>query len=167
MKKIMVLVLGTFISLGVFAKDDDCDMNVDMADSLDFHKMHVDCADDPVTIYDPESTGSFLSGKPKAVTTYAEPEKVAAEELTSEQATQSAAKPVSGNIKEEVAQQDNSGVVFNIREPFTLTGGPHSAINGLFVQMGSYCPQGWTKDKEWVEPSTTGYFLHYQFQCAE
>ncbi|GAA5317869.1 MAG: hypothetical protein AseanaTS_30770 [Candidatus Pelagadaptatus aseana] len=167
MKKLLLCVLVAMYSVTGFAKDESCEENVDMADSLDFSKLHVECADDPVTLYDPQSRGAFLSKK-KTVTTY---DKAAAAEKGAVSSVEAGeTKTVSGTQEQvvaEVAELDNAGVIFNIREPFTITGGPQSALNGLFVQMAQYCPKGWTKHEEWVEPSDSGFFLHYQFQCAK
>lgn len=155
------------VSLPVVA-DDDCEAVVDMADSLDFHKMHVECSEDPVTIYDAKSKGSFLSKKKTAVTTYEKAGEGTANTTATVQAQDNTAAPT--KLDEEAsypAGADNAGVVFNIREPFSVSAGPHPAINGLYVQMAAYCPQGWKKLEEWVAPAETGYFLHYQFQCAQ
>jgi hypothetical protein len=181
MSKWLVLSLSVLLSWQVMAKDDDCGDNVDMADSLDFQKMHVDCADDPISLYDPESVGGFLSGNKKAVTVYektdrapviapvAKPKKATMSvfDMTDELTTSSVKSR--SDIVQEIVEQDNAGVVFNIREPFIITAGPQSAISGLFVQMAQYCPVGWDKLKEWVAPaqSQAGYYLHYQFQCAK
>lgn len=164
MKKLLLCVLVALYSVTGFAKDESCEENVDMADSLDFSKLHVECADDPVTLYDPKSKGSFLSGK-KTVTAYDKPaaKNAGAAKAVATQSVVGTQEPVDT----EIAEMDNAGVIFNIREPFTITGGPQSALNGLFVQMAQYCPKGWSKNQEWVEPSESGYFLHYQFQCAK
>lgn len=167
MKKLMVAALA-LCSMSSWADNKACEDSVDMADSLDFQKMHVECADDPVTLYDPESKGKFLSTK-KTVTTY---EKKGSQKQVVKAAGKAVAQTAGvaqtqTEIAHEIAAQDNAGVIFNIREPFTITGGPQSALNGLFVQMAQYCEKGWTKEKEWVEPAESGYYLHYQFRCAE
>lgn len=173
MRKVVLAAICCLITAPIWAEE--CEDAVDLADSLDFHKMHVECDDDPVVLYDSKSKGSLFSRESKAVDTYADAP-----------ATEKAGKPVAQKpvveqnlaISQSLAPtqrpastvsqvQDNAGVVFNIREPFTLTGGPQSALNGLFAQMSRYCPQGWEKLKEWAEPNQGGYFLHYQFQCAE
>lgn len=170
MKKVMLLMLAVAMSAPVFSEE--CEEAVDMADSLEFHKMHVECNDDPVVLYDPKSKSSFFKKKSQAVDTYGES---AQKQTVDSQAlqlgmvnqpvvTQAVSTGESISVAEEIT---NAGVVFNIREPFTITGGPQSALNGLFVQMASYCPAGWEKLKEWSKPSQAGYYLHYQFQCAE
>jgi len=170
MKKIMFVLLAVGITPLAFSEE--CEDAVDMADSLEFHKMHVECNDDPVVLYDPKSKSSFFKKKSAAVDTYAESEQKSVIKDKEVQAD-IASKPVSRNTvaahKSVTATEetDNAGVVFNIREPFTITGGPQSALNGLFVQMANYCPAGWEKLKEWSVPSQGGYYLHYQFQCAE
>lgn len=163
MKKLIVAMLA-LCSMASWADSKECEDNVDMADSLDFQKMHVECADDPVTLYDPKSKQKFMTGK-KTVTTY---EKNAPKKSVEVKMQNVGSTAISkSEIQQDVAAQDNAGVIFNIREPFTITGGPQSALNGLFVQMAQYCEQGWTKEKEWVEPAESGYYLHYQFRCAE
>jgi hypothetical protein len=178
MKKLAVLMIGLALTHSVFAKE-ECEPNVDLADSLDFEALHIDCADDPVSIYDPESVGGFLSGKKRAVTVYEETKSAPVMRSADDPKIQTmsvfdmtdtiTSTPVKSktDIERDIASQDNAGVVFNIREPFTITGGPQSAINGLFVQMAQYCPVGWAKLKEWAEPAQAGYYLHYQFQCAK
>lgn len=178
MKRLAVLMIGLALTNSVFAKE-ECEPNVDLADSLDFEALHIDCADDPVSIYDPESVGGFLSGKKRAVTVYEETKSAPVIKSADETKIQTmsvfdmtdtiTSTPVKSktDIEREIASQDNAGVVFNIRESFTITGGPQSALNGLFVQMAQYCPVGWSKLKEWVEPAQAGYYLHYQFQCAK
>jgi len=172
MNKLLFVLLATLVAFPAFAEE--CEEAVDMADSLDFHKMHVECNEDPVVLYDPKSKSSFFKKKSQAVDTYADKaeEKQGAKVATSQVAFVS--EPVT--TKEIVSSRstiadgtaaDNSGVIFNIREPFTITGGPQSALNGLYVQMANYCPAGWEKLKEWSEPNQSGYYLHYQFQCAE
>ncbi|MYM61997.1 hypothetical protein [Pseudomaricurvus sp. HS19] len=126
-----------------------------MADSLNFHKMHVDCSDEAVDTYEPGLIDKLL-GKEKGVDTY--------DGDTNDSSTAAANVPVSAV---DASQDDSAGITFNIREPFTATGGPQSALNGLFAQMIHYCPKGWEKKKEWAEPSEGGYFLYYQFRCAE
>lgn len=172
MKKLLVLCLSTCLSSVAFADKDACEDTVDMADSLDFSKLHVECSDDPVTIYDPKSKGSFLTKSGKAVTTYdkktqTKASAVATQSVTSAAVSATAPAQTKTEIQQDVADLNNAGVLFNIREPFTITGGPQSALNGLFVQMAQYCEQGWSKEKEWVEPAESGYYLHYQFRCAE
>ncbi len=175
MKKIVSMIALTVLSCGVVAAPDGCDDAVDMADDLDFAKMHVECAEEPVTLYDPKSKASFLSKRKPVVTAYADPAttvtapvKTGAAEIIESNAGQ-AESTLEQNAK--VLVQDNAahnaGVTFNIREPFTITGGPQSALNGLYVQMANYCPAGWEKLKEWSEPNQGGYYLHYQFQCAQ
>ena len=167
MKKLMVVALATY-SMASWAGKQGCEDAVDMADSLDFGKMHVECADDPITLYDPKSKGKFLPSK-KAVTTYGEKQ---ADNSSVSKPSRVVTQPLAGNpekteVQQELADKENVGVLFNIREPFTITGAPQSALNGLFVQMAQYCEQGWRKEKEWVEPAESGCHLHYQFRCAE
>ena len=69
--------------------------------------------------------------------------------------------------EEAIANGHNPGVVFNIREAFTIKYGPNTALNSLFAQMSAYCNQGWSKLDEWVEPNERDYYLHYKFQCAK
>lgn len=167
MKKLLVGLLAVVLAPSAFSEE--CEEAVDMADSLDFHKMHIECNDDPVVLYDPKSKSSFFNKKPQAVDTYGEAAKAApasAKPASNEMTTE----PVAAStavVPQEAVEGDNAGVVFNIREPFTITGGPQSALNGLFVQMANYCPSGWEKIKEWSVPNGSGYYLHYQFQCAE
>jgi len=163
MKHLLLASVCLFTSALVQAQS-KCDDTVDMADSLDFHAMHVECTQDPVTLYDPESKSNFLSKKSKVVTAYAD-QAQASGELTP---TTKAAAVMSARVASvtEVAQS-NAGVTFNIREAFTLTGGPQSALNGLYVQMARYCPAGWSKKQEWVVAADAGYLLHYQFTCSE
>lgn len=159
MKKIACLILMSSLSLAVVA-DDECGAMVDMADSYDFHKMHIECAKDPIVIYDPSSKEGLLHGKKKAVTTYEQP--VSNGELSSAAVTTTGTDSIAV-----VDKNANAGQVFNIRELFVRANGPQSAINGLFGQMLTYCPNGFEKLKEWVVPAPKEYYLHYQFQCAE
>lgn len=162
------LMVAVCLSASAFLHaETECEDTVDMADSLDFHAMHVECAKDPVTLYDPESKSSFLSKNSKVVTAYAEqvnPTSFVNTAALKGSRARLVDQPVGSSNVVEAA--DNAGMTFNIREPFTLTGGPQSALNGLYVQMAQYCPAGWSKNKEWVEPAQVGYFLHYQFACA-
>lgn len=174
MRKLIVSLAALTLTSQVWANDPCEEDAVDMADSLDFHSLHVECAKDPVILYDPKSKSTFLSKKRKTVTTYGEDSNVA-KTVTVEGKTangltqQTLSVPASAGAETTTLEdiQNNAGVVFNIREPFTITGGPQSALNGLYVQMAQYCPKGWTKNEEWVEPAGAGYFLHYQFTCAE
>lgn len=174
MKKVLAGLLAVILAPAVWAEE--CEEAVDMADSLDFHKMHIECNEDPVVLYDPKSKSSFFKKKAQPVDTYGDAAKATAassqpiktqaigQQMTTEPvATASVKTPT----PEPTIDASNAGVVFNIREPFTLTGGPQSALNGLFVQMANYCPAGWEKIKEWSVPNGAGYYLHYQFQCAE
>lgn len=161
MRNLVLLISCCLVVVSTWAQE--CDDAVDLADSLDFHKMHVECDDDEVEIYNSKSKSFSLSQKRKVVDTYGEktqqqPALITVPEETDSGATQPA-------IAEQKAV-NNAGVRFNIREAFSMTDGPHSAINNLFQQMGSYCPQGWEKLKEWVEPAESHLYLHYQFQCA-
>ncbi len=173
MKQLVCAAFAVLMVQATFAQE--CEEAVDMADSLDFHKMHVECNEDPVVLYDPKSKSSFFNKKPQAVDTYAEKARESqlsstGSALESAPVSVSTSRPSSGAVSTEVLSsdaEDNAGVVFNIREPFTITGGPQSALNGLFTQMASYCPAGWEKLKEWSVPNHDGYYLHYQFQCAE
>lgn len=175
MRKFLLPLAATLFVSQVWAADPCEEDAVDMADSLDFHTLHVECANDPVTLYDPQSKSNFFSKKKKAVTTYADTAKavpataVVNSSMANGLTQQNISAPVSAAAEPTTLEsiENNAGVVFNIREPFTLTGGPQSALNGLYVQMAHYCPKGWTKNEEWVEPAQAGYFLHYQFQCAE
>ncbi|MBR9912401.1 MAG: hypothetical protein GYB33_18835 [Gammaproteobacteria bacterium] len=147
---------------------EECESQVDMADSLNFHKMHIECSDDAVILYDPKPSPEDKNG----VKTYQrDPAAAAADAARGDGPVASAATVATGVAatapKKGALDQDNAGVIFNIREPFTLTGGPHSAITGLFAQMTHYCPGGWSKLKEWAEPDQNGYYLHYQFRCAD
>lgn len=167
MKNALTAAALLALSLDVVAAKEECEDAVDLADSLDFQAMHIDCSDDPVTVYDPKSGASFLPNK-KVVNAYESPS--TKNHTEANQKGIAVVKPGVDAVKTEAAtdkKSDNAGVTFNIREPFTITGGPQSALNGLYVQMAQYCSQGWTKNKEWVEPAPTGYYLHYQFQCAE
>lgn len=49
----------------------------------------------------------------------------------------------------------------------SLASGTATALDDLFGQMASYCPKGWRKLDEWVEPEAAGpgYFLHYKVKC--
>ena len=144
------------VALSVQAdKQIECIDDVDMADSLDFHAMHVECSNDPVVVYDPKSSGKLF--KSKAVKTYDDAEDKALDSVSEPEV----------QVTESAVAQNNAGKTFIIREPFSATSGPVSAINGLFAQMISYCPSGWEKSREWVEKGTDSYFLHYQFQCFE
>lgn len=171
MKKMAWVLFGLLAAPSLFAEE--CEEAVDMADSLDFHKMHVECNDDPVVLYDPKSKSSFFKKKPQAVDTYNNPAQVEVADTqgspveTKAPVVSSTSAVMSEAAIDSVQDDDNAGVVFNIREPFTITGGPQSALNGLFVQMANYCPSGWEKLKEWSIPNQGGYYLHYQFQCAE
>lgn len=171
MKKIAWVLLAVVAAPSLFAEE--CEEAVDMADSLEFHKMHVECNEDPVILYDPKSKSSFFKKKPQAVDTYKKPGQAkdadtqASPVETKVSVAAGASTVMSEAAIESVQDNDNAGVVFNIREPFTITGGPQSALNGLFVQMANYCPSGWEKLKEWSVPNQGGYYLHYQFQCAE
>ena len=177
MRTMFAAAICCLIAAPVWAEE--CEDAVDLADSLEFHKMHVECDDDPVVIYDSNSKTSFFSRKEKAVNTYdktseveplpARPAKTAAVAKVTEQnlAAPQRLVPASASTAPVPQAETNAGVVFNAREPFTLTGGPQSALNGLYAQMVHYCPQGWEKLKEWAEPNAGGYFLHYQFQCSE
>ncbi len=158
MKRFLFIALTVVASFSALAEKQGCEDDVDLADSLDFYAMHIECADDPVTLYDPKSKAGFMT-KGKVVSTY---EKAASKKLE-----QAAVKSVNTNTAEvKAVAVNNAGMLFNIREPFTITGGPQSALNGLYVQMVQYCPAGWSKEQEWVEPAESGYFLHYQFRCA-
>jgi len=163
MKHLLIATVCLFAS-GLLNAETDCEDAVDMADSLDFHAMHVECSKDPVTLYDPESKSNFFGKTGKVVTAYADQVKTPAA-LTSTAKAATAMSADAASVAE--VAQSNAGVTFNIREPFTLTGGPQSALNGLYVQMAQYCSAGWSKKKEWVVAAETGYLLHYQFTCAE
>lgn len=163
MKHLLVAVMGLLLSASLHAET-ECEDAVDMADSLDFHSMHVECNDEPVTLYDPKSKSNFLSKKGKVITAYTDGEAV----TRKLPAVAKSAEPLNTSYGAGLeAEPSNAGVTFNIREPFTLTGGPQSALSGLYVQMAQYCSRGWSKEKEWVVSADTGYLLHYQFTCAE
>lgn len=198
MKKITWIALALagslqLVSASLFAASDECAPDVDMADSLDFSKLHIECDDNPDIVYDPKE-GTKLFGKhAKAIDTYADDDadkpsieptqqlayressktSVPQQDLSTAKkvAKARAATPrssVSGSAgATSAAEPDNAGLAFNIREPFTTTGGPESALKGLYVQMAHYCPNGWEKLKEWSVPNQSGYYLHYQFQCAK
>lgn len=167
MKRLIMTAMCLSVSMSLYAET-ECEDAVDMADSLDFHAMHVDCSKDPITLYDKGSKASVFSTKSKAVTAYdaSQPQVTVVKKVTHANAIDAPQnKPMA--IPQQAVIKDNAGITFNIREPFTLTGGPQSALNGLYVQMAKYCPDGWTKNQEWVKPAQVGYFLHYQFVCAE
>lgn len=174
MKYRLYMTVALLLSAQAFAEP-KCEEDVDMADSLDFSRTHIECANDPVTVYDPDSKSSFFGKKEEVVTAYATPVKAdgstkagaSAAQVIEQQTIGDTKIPASDSASAVASQSSNAGVVFNIREPFTVTGGPQSALNGLFVQMAGYCPSGWEKLKEWSVPNQSGYYLHYQFQCAE
>ncbi len=164
MKNLLVLFALALLSGAVWAADKECGQDVDMADSLKFHELHVDCEEEAVDAYEPGILDKLM-GKTKAVETYSGEQK-------SGEKSAAAAAAVTASKAEAVAtpaagEEQYAGVTFNIREPFTATGGPQSALNGLFAQMIHYCPKGWEKKKEWAEAVGAGYFLYYQFRCAE
>jgi hypothetical protein len=164
--KHFLLVCVCVLTSAALQAETECEDAVDMADSLDFHAMHVECADDPVNLYDPESKSNFFSKQGKVVTAYAEPSPKTSAAPTPK-ATESTATESNRASQEVQKETNNAGVTFNIRAPFTLVGGPQSAMNGLYVQMAQYCGAGWNKQKEWVVAAKADYFLHYQFTCAE
>lgn len=184
----VVIACSTQLFAGSLRADNStCGNEVDMADSLDFSKLHVDCSEEPDFVYDPEEGTRFFGRNKKAVDTYSQKntdqpsgldqhvsrlqsgsQGVVEEDLSAQVTKQASAQlnPAEQLAKNDLAEK-NASVVFNIREPFSVTGGPQSALNGLFAQMVHYCPQGWEKLKEWSVPAQSDYFLHYQFQCAE
>lgn len=165
MKHFLLACVCVLVSAALQAET-ECEDAVDMADSLDFHAMHIECANDPVTLYDTESKSNFFSKRKKVVTAYAEPSSQTSA-AQAPRATASADTGSNGASQEVPVTTDNAGVTFNIRAPFTLVGGPQSAMNGLYVQMAKYCGAGWSKQKEWVVAAQSDYFLHYQFTCAD
>lgn len=164
MRNLIVLMVLSTVSLFAVAKDEDCGHMVDMADSYDFQKMFVECEKNPISVYDSKDKKGLFSGKEKPVDTYDEPVKASADAQVKTETVSS--KTVDKPVVTKAAV-DNAGAIFNIRGTFSRKAGPMTAVNGLFEQMFTYCPNGFEKLKEWVVPAPQDYYLHYQFQCAE
>ena len=113
----------------------ECESVVDMADSLDFHKMHVECDQEPQFQYDPSQREAVQQPSPDSA------------------------------IKPSAALELEGSSVFTVEEPFTATGGPESAIRGLFAQLIERCPNGWVKHDEWVKRRQGVYALYYRARC--
>ena len=166
--RLIAFVLVLFLGVSAYAVDqDECESTVDMADSLNFYKLHVECdKDSSFSIGEKEESAR---NNKEAVTTYPVTDvETAAGAADRKIVVENLAKP--GKVKSTETEKDSASEghkLYNIREPFTLSGGPDSAIRGLFSQMAKYCPRGWTKIAEWVQPAHAGYFLHYQVRCSD
>lgn len=146
------LLLAALLTAPAFAQ-----MDVDQADSLDFHSFHKDKkaaikvwkddrksegsdSDQPVRIY--EHSPAAPAGKPAAI-----------------------ASPTADK------QTDTTGKRYEIRERYTLTRSadtPYSAfyvIEALHQQMAALCPNGWHKLAERSEPVQQDFYLYYQLEC--
>ena len=155
MRHILVsITLVLIATVHVSAEEEDCVFAVDV--DFDDTRDHNYCNKDSRlnNLLNGMVKGGETSPEDKqAVTTY--------EAVPEEQLEEPA------RVTERTLEHANAGVVFNIREPFARTGGPQPALKGLYAQMVTHCPMGWEKLKEWAVPAEAGYFLHYQFRCAQ
>ena len=159
----LCLLISSLLSTTTLAGDA---FDVDDADSLNFEAFHKP-KDDSIKIYNTE-TGKILGGKKRRQTikTY-QPE----EASTLKQKT--VAIPPSDVPTQKVAETNLSiaGQRYEIRQRYAFgesqntSDTPDTAINSLYKQMIKYCPQGWTKEKEWSVPIEGDFYLHYEFTC--
>lgn len=128
------------VSAQSVSDEQECEATVDMADSLDFHRMHMECNKD-----------KKISRGVKVIETKKETK---VQEKASQENDQSVAKTTPAFDE-----------TLEVTEPFSLTGGPVSAQLGLFKQMAQRCPNGWEKHQELVRPADQGFYLSYRFSC--
>jgi len=140
------LISSAFVfSLGLSAQsnsaEQECEATVDMADSLDFHRMHMECNKD---------------------------KKIASDRQASDRQETSVKETNNPEVKRQnntSVTASKAPAILEVSEPFSLNGGPESAQLGLFKQMAEQCPKGWVKHQEIVKRAAQGFYLKYRFSC--
>ncbi|MDF1832660.1 MAG: hypothetical protein P1U52_09930 [Porticoccaceae bacterium] len=125
-----------------------CEENVDAADDMNFADNIIECNEEAVIIYDEASRQNFLNRNALPFKTYEKQE---------------------GDVTGKAVVDKSvhlAGTTFIIRAAYKLVA-PQLALVSLHQQMATYCPQGWGLDKQWSRPTPEGYYLHYEFTCAE
>lgn len=125
-----------------------CEESVDAADDMNFTDNIIECEEESVIIYDKKSHKKFLTRKALPLKTYENQQRDGANAKT---------------VEEPVHLQ---GTTFIIRTAYQLKA-PQKALASLHQQMATYCPLGWTLDRQWGSPVASEYYLHYEFTCAE
>ena len=130
------------------------EMDVDLADSLDFESFHKP-KDSTIKVYDSESGEFFSRAKTAATKTY--------------QQQTSSTEPTKTND----SLPSLAGKRFEIRQRYTLSFSDQTsdtavtAINTLHKKMATHCPRGWLRQKEWSTPIEQDFYLHYAFECID
>jgi len=126
----------------------NCEESVDAADDMNFVDNIIECNDEAVIIYDKTSHKKFMTRKALPLKTYEKQQRSGA-------TTQIVEEPV-----------HLPGTTFIIRSAYKLTA-PQAALAPLHQQMATYCPYGWELERQWSRPVEAGYYLHYEFTCAD
>jgi hypothetical protein len=151
------LLLAVLLAAPAFAQ-----MDVDQADSLDFHSFHKDKKAAIKVWKDDRKADEKTSDQP--VKMY-EQQPVAAAPATAAGVSTTAAPSTNA------AKAGVEGKRYEIRERYALSRSadtPYSAfyvIEALHQQMASLCPNGWQKLAERSEPVQQDFYLYYELEC--
>lgn len=149
------------------AAEEECEATVDMADSLDFHRMHMGCNKDKKRGGGKKSTTLENEGESNVQRRVVQEAGVQSSNVQSSSVQNVSAQKHAPQEKEKQTVKiiSASRPILEAVEPFSLTGGPESAQLGLFKQMAAKCPEGWEKHQETVRPAEQGFYLSYRFSC--
>ncbi len=126
----------------------NCEESVDAADDMNFADNIIECNEEAVILYDRTSRKRFMTRKKIPVKTFEIQQR-------------------DGASKEAVAEPVHlPGTRFIIRARYELKA-PRLALASLHQQMATYCPLGWSLEREWSSPVATAYYLHYEFTCMK
>ncbi len=152
--------LGAILMLAM-ALPAAAEMDVDQADSLNFHAFHRD-KKEAVKIWRGDNDELQAGHLQEPIKVY---------EAADSDVTYAPVPMASVSAKPERKPDAVPGQRFEIRERYTLTRSastPYSAfyvIEAMHRQMAEQCPQGWRKLTERSEPVESDYWLYYTFEC--
>lgn len=138
------------------------EMDVDQADSLNFHGFHKD-KKAAIKIWEDGEKGTTRNDS--------QPTKAYEVKGTAPVASQPAASTLPAATTDDSDAGETRGKRYEIRERYTLSRSattPYSAfyvIEALHQQMTSLCPAGWHKIAERSEAVEGDFYLYYELEC--
>ena len=164
------------LSLAVASPIAWAQMDVDQADSLNFEAFHKD-KKESIKVWKDDKTKKDETVKTYEQTAPASATPAPAGSLSSTPVTPAAATPPATTTAVNaapapVAKADvKAGQRFELRERYSLgrsTRTPYSAfyvIEALHQQAAKYCPRGWRKLNERVEPVEQDFYQYFEIEC--
>ncbi len=136
-----------------FSAEKECEATVDMADTLEFHRMHMECNQDKKFGHKTDHNDSVKKDSDQVNTSPKTSANLNSTETNSK------------NSERKATPALDSSTIFEESAPFSVSGGPESARLGIFKRMAEKCPNGWENHQELVKPIEHGYLLSYRFSC--